>query len=185
MSPMCFFLAGNRKARRGSGATTASRSSSPVHSGDESESDVLTRRRRRSGRTVTSSSATGVTPPPQEGSNAMDESASQPASPDDTATLSAVSVEQAPVREPEDEWVKQALNILGDITSHKSFNKLTVDVNVDNNNVVRRPCSAGSIRKGLEEGSIQTVHEFYTEFMLMLVNIVMSNSSESEVSSDL
>ncbi len=112
----------------------------------------------------------------------MDESSSQPASPDVTVTLSSGPVEQATVREPENEWVKQALNILGDMTSHKSFNKLTVDVNVDNNNVVRRPCSAGSIRKGLEEGSIQTVHEFYTEFMLMLVNIVMSNSSESEVS---
>ena len=114
----------------------------------------------------------------------MDESASPPASPDVTAKISSGSVEQAAVREPEDEWVKQALNILGDMTSHKLFNKLAVDINVDNNNVVRRPCSAGSIRKGLEEGSIQTVHEFYTEFMLMLVNIVMSNSSESEASSN-
>ena len=66
------------------------------------------------------------------------------------------------------------------MTNHKSFGKLIVDENVVDK-VVFRPCNVDSIKKGLEEGSIKSVQEFYNGFMLMLVNIVMSNSSESEV----
>ena len=83
-------------------------------------------------------------------------------------------------QEPEEEWIKFALNILVDVKSHKSFDKLNLNKE-DDSDVVRRPCDVDSMKKGLEEGSIKSVHDFYKHFMLMLVNIVMSNSSETEV----
>ena len=84
------------------------------------------------------------------------------------------------VADAEEEWVRHALNILTEMTNHKSFGKLIVDDSVVDK-VVFRPCHVDTIKKGLEEGSIKSVQEFYNGFMLMLVNIVMSNSSKSEV----
>lgn len=84
-------------------------------------------------------------------------------------------------RDADEEWVKQASNILVEFAAHKSFEKLN---NVDKVNVgvVLRPCSVESLRKGLEDGSIKSVQDFYAEFLLMLVNNVMESSSGSEVS---
>jgi hypothetical protein len=146
-------------------------------SGDESESDLLlprsTRTRRKSGRAATSSVQETPT------ANVVLEETSRSASPE--ASEAILNDNPMPEeRQPEEDWIKFALNILLDVKSHKSFVKLNIDKE-QNSEVVLRPCNVDSMKKGLEEGSIKSVHDFYTHFMLMLVNIVMSNSSESEV----
>ena len=113
--------------------------------------------------------------------NVVLEETSRSATPADVSEVPLIDEPVSEYRQPEEEWIKFAQNILLDVKSHKSFVKLNFDKE-DDSDVVRRPCNVDSMKKGLEEGSIKSVHEFHTHFMLMLVNIVMSNSSETEVS---
>jgi hypothetical protein len=96
----------------------------------------------------------------------------------DATTTSTFSDELS--RDSEEEWTKLASNILSEVVSHKSFENFQ---RVDNENagVVLRPCSVDTLRKGLEEGSIKSVQDFYAEFLLMLVNNLMEFSSGTEV----
>jgi hypothetical protein len=131
-------------------------------SGDESEPDRHapkgSRARRKSGRGPAADAASH-------------EDASLPASPE--VAESALG-EEPTLQELEEEWVKMARTILGD----KSVDKLSVATD----GVARRRSSVDGVKKGLDEGSIKTAEEFYSEFLLLLVNNVMANKSGTEVS---
>ena len=75
-----------------------------------------------------------------------------------------------------------------DVASHKSFDSFRTvengDVGVDvgvGAGVALRPCSVQSLKRGLDEGSIKSVQDFYADFLLMLVNGIMEFSSGSKV----
>ena len=156
---------GTNRGRRGSG-TTASRSSSPVGSGDESEADQTpsvrsSRSRKKSGhKSITS------------------EAESAPTSP------SPVEVVHDHVEaDSNDDWKKNALDVLSDLKTHHLADKVfdVLQSTENTTKILRRSIDLPTIRKNVESGQLKTNAELHHSLHHLFLNITMLLNSESEV----
>lgn len=155
---------GVSRGRRGSG-TTASRSSSPVGSGDESEVDQTprgSRSRKKSGHKSTPS-----------------EAESAPASPSQEEALDVSTISSSAATE---EWKKNALTVLTELRGHRWADKVMGVLQLSSK-VYKRPIDLATIRKNVENGQLKNNMDLHHSLHHLFLNIIMSLNSESEVSS--
>ena len=158
------------RGRRGSG--TASRSSSPVGSGEEeSEADLTptrgSRSRKKSGRTPTNASGGDIeSAPPSPSVSGITETS------EDSIT---------------EEWRWSAISLITQLKNHSLGEKVFSVVAKTNEDsakkVVLKDMDLSMIKKDLENGTILTNSELHKALNHTFLNIIMSISSETEVSS--
>ncbi len=148
------------RGRRGSGATTTSRSSSPVASGDEQEPDQNTRSsrsRKKSGRTT------------------AHESESMPGSPDNADNTSDYPLDIS-------EWPKSGLGIVQEMKNHKLAPYLSSHLQQeDHAECVLRNMDLAAIGKSIESKNTKTPIELSHDLCHFFLNVAMSSNSESQV----
>ena len=170
-------VVGVSRGRRGSG-TTASRSSSPVASGDESEVDQTlrgSRSRKKSGHKSTGPMS--------------EEAESAPASPslpeesslDVSSSTGGISSSNASNAATE-EWKKNALAVLTELRGHRWADKVMGVLQLGSK-VYKRPIDLATIRKNVENGQLKNNIDLHHSLHHLFLNIIMSLNSESEVSS--
>ena len=141
----------------------ASRSNSPLGTGDESEGEQKTprstRQRRKSGKLGHQADAVESNPP----------------SP--TASVGS-SFEEGSVPEKTLERRKHMYQVLDEIKEHKAASKVFAG---DLQQGVFQPMDLAKIRQGVDNGTIKNAVEFQRNITLMFLNVIMYSPSTSEV----
>ena len=161
------FSESDSRGRRGSG--TASRSSSPVGSGDESEADqiqstpkgTVPRSRKKSGKTPTGGDTDSAPPSP---------------------TISVSGTTEISEESATEEWKKSAFTIIHELKNHENAERVFAAVAGNENNIaILKDMAFTTISKNMENSSIKSPVELHHALHHAFLNIVMSLDNSSEV----